>query len=123
MQTVKVEGKELPIRGSGETVMIFMDELHMDMFVVFRDLITDISKGTVGFNKMSLAVYALAKTANPEVARSYKEFMGNIIHVGAFVTEENMVAVINEINEVMATGEPETPSEDGKKKTPAKKKS
>ena len=71
-KTVKIGGKDIPLKTSAYTPLLYAQLFNANIFADMQDIITAASKtGTVPFEKVIILyrlAYTMAKHANPDIA-------------------------------------------------------
>lgn len=119
MQTVKWKNQDITIYCSGDTIRLFVNEFHTDLFQEFERFYVNSSRGKIEFTNISKLFYIFAKTANSEVFKSYNEFLSSILKLSELNDEKIVYAIMAEVNETMNIGQKgneEKNDEDSKKK-------
>lgn len=119
MQTVKWKNQDITIYCSGDTIRLFVNEFHTDLFQEFERFYANSSRGKIEFTNISKLFYIFAKTANSEIFKSYNEFLSSILKLSELNDEKIVYAIMAEVNETMNIGKKdneEKDDEDSKKK-------
>lgn len=115
MNQVIIKGKEYPIIGTGECIMIFRDELHADVFKAMAHFTTELLNGNVpNVSDTSMLMYAFIKCANSELFPNYKTFLTST-NVGTFVDTRNLNNLLEAISDELDTGTEEKKEDEEKK--------
>lgn len=121
MRTVKIDGHEYPIFGTGGAVVVYTDEFHSDLFEEMNTFLDAFrADGMVSISSVSKLTYTLIKNANTDLLGSYREFMNSTHKVGDFLKKDNINSLIEEINDMMFSGEEEPKPSEKKRRTQSK---
>lgn len=106
MRNIKLNDREYPISVTGETIVIFVDELKKDIFRTMNLLLTTVGKGQIpAMDVIASMIYAGIKTANPEMFKSYNAFMKSITRLDGFLNVETLDILMQEYNEAFGFNE------------------
>lgn len=123
MRTIKFYKRELPVNASGTAVIICMDELHADIFKETATYVADISEGrTPPISLVSKIMYCFVKTANPDLFKTYSDFMSSTKSIEPFLNADNTNVLMEEISEFYGADEDEEKGKEKKPDTSKKKK-
>ena len=105
MRTVTINKVEYPILATGETILIYKEELKGDLLKAFALLVDSISTGQVpSLDLVAKLEYALIKTVNPTAFKTYREFMKSQKNMGFFFNEGNQKSIAEEYAEFFELG-------------------
>lgn len=100
---MQINGKEVEVKITGKTLILFKQEFKKDMFAAIRDLNEEIT------NVFEI-VYIVAKQSDPEFPyKNYDEFMDNT-NIGDIINEDSMAELSKALEKSL------TPTKDVKKK-------
>nr|WP_297936274.1 hypothetical protein [uncultured Lachnoclostridium sp.] len=120
MNEVKVNKTKYPILGTGETVLICMEELHSDFFRLCNTFQSALAKGEVPLMDVTGKImYCFIKSANEDSFKSYKEFMKSIHKLSDFLDAKNAEAILAEITAIFLDDEELDKTKNEKKKETA----
>lgn len=106
MRTLVFNGKEYPISVTGDTVIIFANELKRDIFKTMRFFLTEMAEGRMPpIDIAANMLYAAIKTANPDMFRTYKNFMSNSTKLSSFIDVKTLDSLLAEYNEAFGFNE------------------
>lgn len=124
---IKINDRTYTMTGNGQTMMILLDEVGVDLFDIYNRVLSGYSRKAgfpINSKDMSALAYAFIKTANPEMFRDYKAFIANLTKPGDLITSEAIQGVMGILFDLMsASGSEEEKAEEprrSKKKTTAK---
>lgn len=106
MRTLVFNEKEYPISVTGDTVVIFANELKRDIFKTMRFFLTEMAEGRMPpIDITANMLYAAIKTANPDMFRTYKNFMSNSTKLAPFIDVKMLDSLLAEYNEAFGFNE------------------
>lgn len=105
MRTVTINKVEYPVMATGETILIYKEELKGDLLRAFGVLVDCVATGQVPSPDLVAKLeYALIKTANPTAFKTYREFMKSQKNMGFFFNEGNQKSIAEEYYEFFELG-------------------
>lgn len=97
MRTVTINKVEYPILATGETILIYKEELKGDLLKAFTLLINSVETEQVpSLDLVAKLEYALIKTVNPTAFKTYREFMKSQKNMSFFFNEGNQKSIAEE---------------------------
>ena len=97
MRTVTINKVEYPILATGETILIYKEELKGDLLKAFTLLINSVETEQVpSLDLVAKLEYALIKTVNPTAFKTYREFMKSQKYMSFFFNEGNQKSIAEE---------------------------
>lgn len=122
MRTINFQNKEYPVSVTGDTVIIFSDELKRDIFKTMRYFLTEMASNRMPpIDITANMVYAAIKTANPDMFKTYKDFMSSTTRLDTFVDVKMLDSLLAEYNEAFGFNEAEEEQAEGNSEVPKKK--
>lgn len=126
MRKIKFEGRDLPLNASGLAIIICTDELHSDLFKLTLEFLNSVAK-TVDDAKdkdddasldnlpnasvTSKIMYCFIKSANPDLFKTYTDFMASTNGIKPFVDMDNLNTLCEEISDFYGNEKEEEPKE------------
>ena len=90
---------------TGETILIYKEELKGDLLRAFGVLVDCVATGQVPSPDLVAKLeYALIKTVNPTAFKTYREFMKSQKNMGFFFNEGNQKSIAEEYSEFFELG-------------------
>lgn len=106
MRTVTINKVEYPILATGETILIYKEELKGDLLKAFALLMHSVEAGQVpSLDLVAKLEYALIKTVNPTAFKTYREFMKSQKNMSFFFNEGNQKSIAEEYADFFGLGD------------------